>query len=1077
MQTKIFYTIVLFLVFLSSIHSQKLKKNISDDGLNRTNQNHYFSKFNINNISTFIYNNGNTELSPEHGAGTEFPKGTGKTLVYQSGFLWGGKINGDIHVSGSTFRQGLQGGKILDEGSPQNLENPSVRVFRVRPDYNSANLFSETEDESLSENEIRSQYKMDWEEWPADFGAPFNDIDNDGNYNPDIDIPGVPGADQTLWYVANDFDPVICRTFAGSDPMNIEIQVTIWGYKNTSIPYDNVIFKKYKLINKNGLKVEDMYISQWADPDVGGAGDDFVGCDSLLNLIFSYNSDDNDSKYGNVPAASGYLLLQGPKTIGDINDQATFDDRLILGYKNIPMTTSYFTFNGMNSFNPHGILFLEYYNSFRGRISTTGVPYINPINEKTTMFTLSGDPLKQTGWVDGILHQPGDRQNGFASGPFMMEVGDTQEVIIAEIAAVGKDKLNSVRILKYYTELIKRDNNSNTYPTHLPFANSPNVEKTESRDGILLSWDEENFDQSIEQFDSNGYKFQGYNIYQLYSDIGLKENGKRIATFDIVDGITTINGTVMADDGKPIEGIQQFGSDSGINREFFISKDYINDDELIKGMKYYFGVSAYTYNKDSAINNTESPLTYIEVEYIKDLEGANYGDQIKVTQTKGIGGAVFSTVIRPSVLTGLDYTISFATIDSQTVWNLDRSDGVRILENQTNIKENDPPSIADGLQISVIDHYKDIKRISVVANTNGLIDPPEAGAAEWQGFPVPLDAEGNPLRPTDNQQIGSGRWIFHTGDPDASKGSFDTFLSRSLRNYSINWLIPYDWEMRFTSRGSWALRWFEDDFLVKVPFELWNTGINTPNDPSDDYRLIPYFLSTTGAGGTAATDPDELTWQLDPVDHGGDDGNNDPQTPWIYWIIPPTHDDDSPGTGGYDEYLTQIDTTIVGASGNVSFGGGTEVMARTVLFNWNGDDLSDGEVDPGTQMVPEEGTIFRIETNKSIQPGVDEFTFNSFKVTGVEVDQTIPDIYEISQNYPNPFNPSTVIKYSLPMDGFVKISVFNVLGQKIIDMVNATLKAGNYNFTFDGSKLASGVYIYRIEVNDFVKSKKMILLK
>ena len=95
----------------------------------------------------------------------------------------------------------------------------------------------------------------------------------------------------------------------------------------------------------------------------------------------------------------------------------------------------------------------------------------------------------------------------------------------------------------------------------------------------------------------------------------------------------------------------------------------------------------------------------------------------------------------------------------------------------------------------------------------------------------------------------------------------------------------------------------------------------------------------------------------------------------------------------------------------------------------------------------------------------------------VEVEVSIPVVYSLDQNYPNPFNPSTTIKYSIAEDGFVKLSVYNMLGEEVATIVNATQKAGRYEVNFNASKLSSGVYVYRIEASNYVASKKLMLLK
>src|SRR5690606_6904772 len=111
------------------------------------------------------------------------------------------------------------------------------------------------------------------------------------------------------------------------------------------------------------------------------------------------------------------------------------------------------------------------------------------------------------------------------------------------------------------------------------------------------------------------------------------------------------------------------------------------------------------------------------------------------------------------------------------------------------------------------------------------------------------------------------------------------------------------------------------------------------------------------------------------------------------------------------------------------------------------------------------------------RPFITNFPFGS--VTGVSNNTEILS-YQLSQNYPNPFNPETLIKYSVAKDGFVKISVFDMVGRQVGVLVNGMKTAGNYQVEFDANfygGLSSGVYYYKIEAGDFSDIKKMILLK
>jgi hypothetical protein len=88
-----------------------------------------------------------------------------------------------------------------------------------------------------------------------------------------------------------------------------------------------------------------------------------------------------------------------------------------------------------------------------------------------------------------------------------------------------------------------------------------------------------------------------------------------------------------------------------------------------------------------------------------------------------------------------------------------------------------------------------------------------------------------------------------------------------------------------------------------------------------------------------------------------------------------------------------------------------------------------------------------------------------------------PDSYQLGQNFPNPFNPSTQIKYAVPKSNFITLKVYDMIGMEIKELVNEYKEAGYYNVMFDGSNLASGVYIYKLISGNFTETKKMILIK
>jgi len=113
--------------------------------------------------------------------------------------------------------------------------------------------------------------------------------------------------------------------------------------------------------------------------------------------------------------------------------------------------------------------------------------------------------------------------------------------------------------------------------------------------------------------------------------------------------------------------------------------------------------------------------------------------------------------------------------------------------------------------------------------------------------------------------------------------------------------------------------------------------------------------------------------------------------------------------------------------------------------------------------VGSNGTI--LKTSSGIQVGINQ------------LEQNVPKNFFLSQNYPNPFNPKTKIKYSITSAQYISLKVYNILGKEITTLINERQNAGNYEVTFDGSDLSSGIYFYKLEAESFVETKRMMLLK
>lgn len=94
-----------------------------------------------------------------------------------------------------------------------------------------------------------------------------------------------------------------------------------------------------------------------------------------------------------------------------------------------------------------------------------------------------------------------------------------------------------------------------------------------------------------------------------------------------------------------------------------------------------------------------------------------------------------------------------------------------------------------------------------------------------------------------------------------------------------------------------------------------------------------------------------------------------------------------------------------------------------------------------------------------------------------QLNSLIPSEFSLSQNYPNPFNPTTTISFDVPKNSFVKLKIYDVSGKELAILVNENLNIGSYNYQWDASNFPSGIYFYKLEANDFVDTKRMVLLK
>ena len=324
-------------------------------------------------------------------------------------------------------------------------------------DYLTIRLFPNTEfikfvktGSNLPSGPTKDKYQKDYEEWPGNEGAPFYDSNNDGVYTSGIDKPLYLG-DEVLWCVMNDLDSNRVDFSTASKPVGLEIQTTVYGYNHPSL--NNVLFKKYRIINKSNLLIDSMYFGYWSDAMLGYPLDNYGGCDTTLKLGYFYNADDYDENhYESYPPALGYMFVQTPYIVSENSDSGMVSGSWRKSIKNIPLnsfllgfTFPYWIDDPWQGTNPFVWLMLRSnLSSVLFRIAEgliwNGTGFINPVTNQVTKFVCSGDPVNGEGWYEGegwpgYHPEKSDRAMTMAVGPITMAPGDTQEVVIAIIAA------------------------------------------------------------------------------------------------------------------------------------------------------------------------------------------------------------------------------------------------------------------------------------------------------------------------------------------------------------------------------------------------------------------------------------------------------------------------------------------------------------------------------------------------------------------------------------------------------------------------------------------------------------------
>jgi hypothetical protein len=772
-------------------------------------------RIDANLIDMFVTNHGSFAWDLTTGdPGLTYPKGTDKQAVFASGLWVGALVDGDIRVVVAEYSTEYGPGPMMNQGPATNPNAPEYRVYKI--DVNSG------------------PGDTDWDEWPVGDGAP---VDEYGD-------PLLLG-DQTLWAVYNDADPVEHSNMS-TLPLGIEIQQTTFAYNRTGA-LGNVVFIKFLVINKGINYLEDAYVALWSDPDLGGAGDDLVGCDTLLSVGYCFNATNNDNTYGATPPCVGYDFFQGP-IVPSEGDTAYVSAQPYPGFRNLPMTAFNKYINGTDPSSGE-----ETYNYMMGldavEPANAPQPYIHPITGDTTTYYGSGDPVTGEGWID---INESDRRFMLCSGPFDLDptsahgdsviIGVTaQEVVAAIVMGQGTDRLNSITVMKENDDAAQKVFDANfNIPNPPP---QPSV-YAQARDGYVnLIWGTEaDGDVQINEDLGQEFHFEGFNVYQGASVAG---PWIKIGTFDEVNEHTYIDtasgDTITADvgliymdifsaaAGGMVRAIIQNGNNTGLVHNLVIDTDAILGGSLVNYRQYYFAVTAYNFEVNNAtpyllgpnvmgwisetLENAPAPVSVIPAS-----QGVAEGDTAEHVAGAGDGVCTFHYIPEyQDEVTGHQYEVTFDTTGGSVTWDCtDLNTNMLVITDEANQSGDWAYPIVDGIMVRVVGPEEGIKGIWETCGAGGVpIDPWDNVAYSWNSthdFYVSSDAGSDFTRMNWRGRIGTDDWEFRFVDTELGEGSF-----------------YYDWYSELMFRDT-----VTNEPLL-CPFEVWNMGPN--DDPADDKRI------------------------------------------------------------------------------------------------------------------------------------------------------------------------------------------------------------------------------------------------
>lgn len=355
-----------------------------------------------------------------------------------------------------------------------------------------------------------------------------------------------------------------------------------------------------------------------------------------------------------------------------------------------------------------------------------------------------------------------------------------------------------------------------------------------------------------------------------------------------------------------------------------------------------------------------------------------------------------------------------------------------------------------------------IKRWTNTA-TSSLLFPLNNNATDYVGATVNFSVNPSTGGSLTARYTSSGSGLFPLGP-----NGIDRYIDFSAQHAGMNLinLSPQFWTISDADGLA--------GFTYGLSLEANNMGINTSGN---NYLYTAIVKRNTGGGNT---------WAWNNSNHvttGGNGSNPVPQcqgyTSFSDFAIGGNQDNLLPvELSNFTSAIAGRDLILSWSTGTEINNSGFDIERKSTTGGWSKIGFVAGH---GTVNTPNSYTY----TDANLSSGkynyrLKQIDFNgNYKYYNLSNEVIIgtPSKYVLTQNFPNPFNPSTSISYEIPATNFVSLKIYDMMGKEVANLVNATQDAGFYTVKFDASKLASGVYFYKLQANDFTATKKLMLMK